>query len=117
MKGPGAMEKTVIVNSSEMGTGSEELGGKLIGSFLRKLCRTKGKPDRIVFYNSGVGLLAQGSSVLDALEQLSEAGVDLVACGTCVGYYNLTDKMVLGRISNMQEIVSIVTESETVITI
>ena len=51
------------------------------------------------------------------VEQLSEAGVDLIACGTCVGYYDLTDKIVLGRVSNMQEIVSILTESETVITI
>ncbi len=111
------MEKTVVVNGSEMGTGSEELGGKLIGSFLRKLCLTKDKPERMVFYNSGVRLLAQGSSVLDALEQLTEAGVDLIACGTCVGYYDLTDKVVVGRISNMQEIVSILTGSETVITI
>jgi hypothetical protein len=111
------MKRTIVINSAEMGIGSGELGSRLIGSFLRKLSVSRHKPDRIVFYNSGVGLLARGSIVLDALSRLLEDGVDLIACGTCVGYYQLSDKIVAGRVSDMQEIVSILIESESVITI
>ena len=110
------MKKTIIINSKTLGRGSEELGERLMGSFLRKLCILESKPDAIIFYNSGVSLLAKGSSVLDALDKLFNAGVDIMACGTCVAYYKLNDKLVVGRMSNMQEIASILLDSESVIT-
>jgi len=62
-------------------------------------------------------LLASGSSVLDALEGLAAAGVDLVACGTCVGHFQLKDQLATGRVSDMQEIVSQMMAAEKVITI
>jgi len=74
----------VVVNSDSMGRGDAELGTQLIGSFLRKLWAQESKPDAVIFYNSGVKLMAHGSGVLDGLEGLAAAGVDLVACGTCV---------------------------------
>jgi selenium metabolism protein YedF len=109
--------RLVVVNSETLGDGSEELGAKLMGSFLRKLCAASSKPEVMLFYNSGVKLLAEGSHVLDALTMLSDAGVDLVACGTCAGYYGVTDRMVVGRISDMAEAVSQMLESEAVVTV
>jgi selenium metabolism protein YedF len=109
--------KIVVINSETMGSGSEELGGKLMGSFLRKLCGAENSPEVILFYNSGVRLLAEGSAVLDALTTLESQGVDLVACGTCAGYYGLSEKLVAGRISDMAEIVSRVLASEAVVTV
>ena len=111
------MSTTIIINSEVLGKGSDELGEKLMGSFLRKLCTNKEKPEAIVFYNSGVKLFARGSSVLDAMEALSEAGVDLIACGTCVAFYELGEKIHVGRVSDMQEIVSTLMNSEKVITV
>jgi len=111
------MKKTIIINSETFGTGSDELGQKLMGSFLRKLWLLDDKPDKIVFYNSGVKLLAEGSSVLDALSALADAGIDLIACGTCAAYYNLNDRIIIGRISNMEEIASTLTNADTVITV
>lgn len=111
------MKTTIIIGSVSLGAGSEELGEKLMGSFLRKMCLQENKPDRIVFYNSGAKLPAQGSSVLDALDSLSRAGVDLVACGTCLGYYKIKDKLVAGRIGDMQEIAATLMNSDRVITV
>ena len=109
--------RLVVVNSATLGDGSEELGAKLMGSFLRKLCTVSPKPEVMLFYNSGVNLLAEGSHVLDALTTLSKAGVDLVACGTCAGYYGVTDKMAVGRVSDMAEVVGQMLEAEAVITV
>ncbi|UCD65072.1 MAG: sulfurtransferase-like selenium metabolism protein YedF [Candidatus Zixiibacteriota bacterium] len=111
------MKKTIIINSSSMGSDDKELGEKLMGSFLRKIWGADNKPERILFYNSGVKLLVEGSPVLDALDGLSEAGVDLVACGTCVLYYDVKEKIAVGRVSNMQEIAATMLQSQAVLTI
>jgi selenium metabolism protein YedF len=111
------MNLVIVLNSEHMGSGDPELGERLIGAMLRKVWASAAKPQSILFYNSAVKLLARGSSVLDALEGLASAGVDLVACGTCVGHYQLKDRLALGRVSDMQEIVSQMLTAEKVITI
>lgn len=111
------MNKVVALNSETMGAGSEELGKQLIGGFLRKLWNQPTKPRTIVFYNSGVNILVEGFPALDALEGLFKAGVDLVACGTCCDYYDIKDKLRVGRISDMQEITSLLMNADNVITI
>ncbi len=111
------MQQVVIVNSEGLGHGSDELGKQLMGAFLKKIWASDTKPQQIVFYNSGVKLLGPGSALLDVLNGLFDCGVDLVACGTCAAYFKLDDKLTVGRISNMQEIVSILMDCDKVITI
>ena len=108
------MQKVIVINGDTMGAGSEELGKILIGSFLRKLQTSDTKPDKIVFYNAGVKLLAKDSEVLDALQELHKEGIDLVACGTCVNFFELQDTVVVGRVSTMPEIISILMSAEVV---
>ncbi len=97
---------TVIVLGGEtMGRGDDALGAKLMGSFLRAVATTAPRPDAIVFYNAAVRLLAPGSASLDALRQLDDAGVDLLACVTCLEFFDLTARLEVGRVSNMREIV------------
>ena len=110
------MKTAIILNGETLGHGDDWLGRQLMGSFLRKLWASREKPDFILFYNSAVRLLASGSGVLDALEGLSNAGVDLIACGTCVGFYELKDKLIAGRVSDMKEIVDILLQTEKVLT-
>ncbi len=89
-------KKTIIISGDTLGAGNEELGQKLMGSFLRKLWALEKKPEKILFYN---------------------AGVDLVACGTCVSFFDLKDKMVVGRIGDMHEIASSIIDSTDAITV
>jgi selenium metabolism protein YedF len=110
------MKTAIILKGETLGHGDDLLGQQLMGSFLRKLWASREKPDFILFYNSAVRLLASGSAVLDALEGLSNAGVDLIACGTCLGFYKLKDNMVVGRVSDMKEIVDILLLTEKVVT-
>ena len=107
---------TIILHSESLGRESGELGKTMIGSFLRQLWASPKKPDTIIFYNSAVHLLTDSSAVLDALYGLSKAGVDLVACQTCIGFYEIEKKLMIGRIVDMQEIVSILMKSDKVIT-
>jgi selenium metabolism protein YedF len=110
------MKTTILLNSKNLGIGDDKLGEKLIGSFLNKIWMLDEKPDTIIFYNSAVKLLSNDSFVLDSLISISDSGVDLVACGTCVGFFGLEGKIKIGRVSDMVEIVRILTKSEKVIT-
>lgn len=111
------MEKIFILNSNSFGEGDKQLGEKLMGAFLKKIWARDEKPEAIIFYNSAVKLLAKGSMVLDVLDGLYEAGVELLACGTCIDYYNLKDKMVVGHVSNMEEIVDYMMKAKSVVTV
>jgi intracellular sulfur oxidation DsrE/DsrF family protein len=61
-------------------------------------------PDTIIFFNSGVKLVVEGSAVLEDLQSLCELGVEIVACGTCLGHYDLKAQVAVGEISNMYTI-------------
>ena len=111
------MKKIILVTSEFLGQGDDELGARLMGSFLRKLCLTENLPKEIIFYNSGVKLLAEGSAVLDAIEMLSKNGVRLTACGTCVGYYELKNVMATVHTGDMVGIISELMTSKHVVTI
>jgi len=110
-------KRTFIVNSQFFGQGDDQLGEQLMGSFLRKLWSLETKPQRMIFYNSGVKLLTESSPVLDALDGLHQAGVDLIACGTCVTHFDLKNKIAVGRVSDMHEIATAMLTSPTVVTV
>jgi selenium metabolism protein YedF len=111
------MKKVIVIQGDSMGKGDDDLGKKLLCNFLRKLTLQEILPKAIIFYNSGVKLLAEGTPVLVELEALEKKGVDLIACGTCVNYFELEEKILVGRVSDMQEIVSHVIKDERVVTI
>ena len=110
------MKTVFIFNNERLGIGDEELGEELIGSFLRKVWANDEKPDVMIFYHAGVKLLIKESPVLDAMEALSKAGVDLIVCGTCAGYYKVRDDIQFGRISDMTEIMRLIMAADKVVT-
>jgi intracellular sulfur oxidation DsrE/DsrF family protein len=101
------MRTVLQLTSDTMGRGSDDLGAALMANALRKVWASSEKPAAIVFYNSGVKLLADTSPAIDAVEGLGAAGVDLVACGTCVTHFGISDRLTAGRVSDMQEIVGL----------
>ena len=111
------MKKTILITSEFLGEGNDELGTTLMGSFLRKLCLTENLPQEIIFYNSGVKLLAEGSAVLDAIEMLSKKGVGLTACGTCVNFFGLNKLMDPVQVGDMVGIISELMTSKHVVTV
>jgi selenium metabolism protein YedF len=112
-----AMERAIVINGDEMGQGDEELGRTLMKNFLAKLMSAEAKPKMIVLYNSAVKLAARGSEVLESLHSLENLGVEIICCGTCVNHYGLADQIEAGRVTNMPEIVKVLTESQSVVTL
>jgi len=95
----------LIVPSEFMGRGEhDELGRILMRGFFHTLGEVQPLPNTVIFLNSGVKLVVESSPVLEDLQALSERGVEVLACGTCLGYYELKEQVAVGEISNMYTI-------------
>jgi selenium metabolism protein YedF len=94
----------VYISADRMGRGVDELGGILIRAFLHTLNEVAPLPDTLVFVNTGVKLVTESSPVLEDLKALAAQGVDILACGTCLNYLELTDQVAVGTVSNMYDI-------------
>lgn len=105
----------VYINSHLLGVGDEALGRFLMKNFLKTLLELKVKPDRVILINSGVQLTAEESGALEMLTKLSESGTEILACGTCLDFYGLREKVRVGRVSNMVEILQSLMEADQVI--
>ncbi len=114
----GAEKETIVmITSSTLGQGSEELGKILMRSFIFTLKETEPLPSKILFLNSGVFLTTAGSPVLDELKELAEMGVEIFSCGTCLDYYELKEKLAVGHITNMYDTVEAVQAAAKCITL
>ena len=107
----------VLVGGEVMGRGDDGLGAKVLANFLRTLAAVEARPEAVVFYNAAVKLLGPGSASLEALRQLDDAGVDLLACVTCLEFFHLADRLAVGQVSNMREIVQRVMAATKVVTV
>lgn len=94
----------LVIPADQMGRGDPELGQLLIRSFFHTLGEIEPAPDAIIFLNSGVKLVVESSPVLEDIRTLKELGIDILACGTCLGFYELKDKIAVGEVSNMYTI-------------
>ncbi len=105
--GPGfAGPRVVQISAATMGTGDDELGALLMRSFLKTQAQLDRTPDAILFYNDGVKLCCEGSVLLGDLEALAAKGVEIIACGTCLNFFDLADRLRVGRVTDMLEIAS-----------
>ncbi|MBO6163620.1 MAG: sulfurtransferase-like selenium metabolism protein YedF [Lachnospiraceae bacterium] len=102
---PSRRGATIVVASNKMGDGEEKLGKALMKAFLFALTNTPDVPETMLFYNSGAYLTCEGSDSLEDLKHLAEAGTKIFTCGTCLNFYGITEKLQVGEVTNMYDIV------------
>ena len=105
----------VYIDGEFMGRGSEELGKVLMRAFLNTVKELGVRPWRMVFINSGVKLVASDSEYVGILKDIEGLGIEIISCGTCLDYFHLKDRVGVGRISNMFEIMTSFNEATNVI--
>lgn len=105
----------VVVSSDKMGEGDQELGHVLMKSFLFAVTQLDELPDKMVFYNGGARLTAEGSPALEDLKNLAEQGVEIMTCGTCLDFYGIKEKLAVGTVTNMYSIVETMRQADRVI--
>jgi len=105
----------IAFTSDKMGTGDDELGSLLMVNFIKAVRDLDHLPSKMVFYNSGVMLGREDSPVIDHLRGIEKMGVSLLLCATCVGHYNIGEKIHIGTLSNMFEIARAMASASNVI--
>lgn len=107
----------ILISKSTLGEGSDELGNLLMTSYLYTLTETKPYPTSIIFLNGGVKLTIEESGGLDHIRTLESKGVEVLSCGACLDYFEISDKLAVGGISNMYAIVEKLNNASKVITL
>jgi len=110
-------ETVFIVLGDKLGRGDDELGSILMRSFFYSLSESEGRPGTLIFMNSGVKLVTEGSPVLTELMAVEKKGTEILACGTCLDYYKLKEKLCVGSVTNMYAIVEKMNAAAKVVTL
>jgi hypothetical protein len=74
-------------------------------------------PAAMLFYTEGVHLVAEGSPLLEPLADLERRGCRLLVCTTCVEYFGLKERVRVGTLCGMPDILDAQLRSERVITL
>ena len=105
----------VVIASDKMGEGSEELGKTLMKGFIYALSQQDTLPSTILFYNSGAYITCEESASIEDLKSLEAQGVEILTCGTCLNFYELTDKLQVGEVTNMYVIAEKMTQADLIV--
>lgn len=107
----------VLLATDRMGFGDDELGRKLMVSFIKTLKEMGDELWRLVLVNNGVKLTIETSPVLEDLLSYEKEGLKILVCGTCLTYFSLLDAKKVGETTNMLDIVTAMQLADKVINI
>jgi intracellular sulfur oxidation DsrE/DsrF family protein len=104
----GKSSESVLIQVTHDGMGSADpaLQHALLRKYFLLLQENGALPSAVCFYTSGVKMVVEGSPVLDVLQSLEARGVHLIVCKTCLDYFGLLDKVRVGIIGGMGDIIA-----------
>lgn len=111
-------EKFVVLVFRENGMGTSEhpdLPSKLAEILLSLLDDSGLEPAALCFYTDGVRLCCRGSNVLRLLRRIEAKKVPLILCGTCVKTLELEDKVEVGIMGGMTDILEAMWSADSVL--
>ncbi len=109
--------KNILFLNDKIGAGNDDLGRLLMNGFIYSLTESENMPGKLIFMNNGVKLCAEGSEAVKNLRMLEDRGAEILVCGTCLNFFDITDKLAVGKISNMYDISESMLEKSELITI
>ena len=108
-------ETVVVIDSDKMGDGDEEFSKTLLKGFIYALSSQDIPPAKIIFYNTGVKMTTQGSESIEDLKVLTNAGAKIYSCGACLNNYGLSEKLLIGEVTNMYDIAGYLLNADLVV--
>lgn len=102
--------KVILVSSDQLGAGDQALGENILETFFTLLKNKDDKPVAIFCMNRGVFTLTDQSLISVHLKELQDQGVPILACKTCVDYYQISDQLTVGEVSGMAKFIELASE-------
>lgn len=97
----------IIVCRNGMGEAPEDLSHLLIKNYFTLLNSEERYPAYICFYGDGVKLTCFGSHIIEELKALEQNGSKIIICKTCLAYNNLLEKVKVGTVGTMLDIIDV----------
>ena len=113
----GGARLAVLVTGKTLGREDKELGEVLIKGFMGTLSKLETPPAVLALMNEGVKLALPDASTCDHLKDLEGTGTKILVCGTCTNHFGITERVGVGTISNMFEILEAVTGADKVLSV
>jgi len=110
-------KQIIFCTGETLGDGKAELGKILMRNFFYALAEGDNIPEAVIFMNRGVFLALESSEIAQSLQKIAGRGVEVLACGTCLDYYGLKEKPLVGEVSNMGSITELLGKTEQVVTL
>jgi len=110
-------DTVLLITRKGMGEADSELQIKLLQTYFKLINEAETLPAVICFYTEGVHLVIEASPVLELLQILESKGVRLIACTTCLDYYDLNEKVAVGIKGGMTDIIEAQRRASKVITL
>lgn len=111
------MATRLLITTDSLGRGDLELGRILMKNFLYSVARAAEKPAAVMLANEAVRLACEGSQSIDDLRLLAEEGVAVRACGTCLDYLGLKERLAVGEVGTMPDMAAAVLGDDRIVTI
>jgi sulfur relay (sulfurtransferase) complex TusBCD TusD component (DsrE family) len=111
-------ENDIILVFKTNGMGISEtqsLKEKLAKTFLTLTAQMEPLPKVICLYTDGVKLACEGSPVLEELATLEQRGVHIILCQTCLNTFGLSDRVRVGIIGGMSDIITAMWQADKVL--
>jgi selenium metabolism protein YedF len=112
---PGGGGLIYLIPSNTMGMGDDDLGWGLLQTYIQTIKEVSPMPSKIFFYNSGVLLTSRESGILRYIKELEDQGVEIFSCGTCIDFFNKNDKVLVGKLTNMYDIMDSMVRADKVV--
>lgn len=107
-------DKVILLQTDALGNGDEQLGTHLLETYFTLLKQREHLPKAIFCMQRGVFALTDQSLASLHIKDLGTLGVEVYACKTCVDYYDVEGKMVVGTISSMAKLIELSEQFEII---
>jgi len=90
------------------------LGKMLFVGFLNNLIEVEPLPQTLFFFNGGISFTQEGSAVIETLKKLEARGVEIMTCGTCTEYHNVSETLGVGGVGSLYDITQIMQRNRVI---
>ncbi len=90
----------VFITGECVGSEEQELGKMLMKGFIGNLKHVNPLPKTVIFVNNSVRMVTLNLETAEMVKELESFGVEVLACGACLNYFNLVDELKAGKVTD-----------------
>lgn len=105
-------DRVIVFGSEYVGSGDETLGFAILMTLLETIATREDRPKALIFWNTAVKLLVQGSPAITRLKVLEEKGVIILAGRLCLQDLGIVNAV--GKAASMDEILDLILHNEVI---